>query len=83
MKSVLEDADFTFKSLVETVKQHGLDIEAIKEMVQSVVYVPKNVAGTEEFTTLYAKANPAAEFGIISRSKDLAVKFRVSPAKAA
>lgn len=83
LKSVLEDADFTFKSLVETVKQHGLDIEAIKEMVQSVVYVPKNVAGTEEFTTLYAKANPAAEFGIISRSKDLAVKFRVSPAKAA
>ena len=54
INTALETTDFTFKQLVENVKQMGLDIEAIKAMVQSVVYVPKNTAGTEEFTTLYA-----------------------------
>ncbi len=83
INAALETTDFTFKQLVENVKQMGLDIEAIKAMVQSVVYVPKNTAGTEEFTTLYAKKNTQASFDIISRSEDLTVTFRVSPAKAA
>ena len=92
LKSKVEDAideamkttDFTFEQLVGDVKQHGIDIEAIKAMVQSVVYVPKNTAGTEEFTTLYAKKNSSAtSYSIISRSEDLTVTFRVSPAKAA
>ena len=83
INEALKTTDFTFKQLVENVKQMGLDIEAIKAMVQSVVYVPKNTAGTEEFTTLYAKKNTQASFDIISRSEDLTVTFRVSPAKAA
>jgi len=84
INTALETTDFTFKQLVENVKQMGLDIEAIKAMVQSVVYVPKNTAGTEEFTTLYAKKKATdANYSIISRSEDLTVTFRVSPAKAA
>lgn len=84
INETLKTTDFTFKQLVEDVKQMGLDIDAIKAMVQSVVYVPKNTAGTEEFTTLYAKKNSsAANYSIISRSEDLTVTFRVSPAKAA
>ena len=80
----LKTTDFTFVQLVKDVKQQGLDIEAIKAMVQSVVYVPKTVAGAEEFTTLYAKKNNlAAGYSIISRSEDLTVTFRISPAKAA
>lgn len=84
INQALETTDFTFKQLVNDVKQQGLDIDAIKAMVQSVVYVPKNTAGTEEFTTLYAKKKAAdANYSIISRSEDLTVTFRVSPAKAA
>lgn len=84
INQALETTDFTFKQLVNDVKQQGLDIDAIKAMVQSVVYVPKNTAGTEEFTTLYAKKKATdANYSIISRSEDLTVTFRVSPAKAA
>lgn len=84
INQALETTDFTFKQLVNDVKQQGLDIDAIKAMVQSVVYVPKNTAGTEEFTTLYAKKKAVdANYSIISRSEDLTVTFRVSPAKAA
>ena len=84
INEAMETTDFSFTQLVKDVKQMGLDIDAIKAMVQSVVYVPKNTAGTEEFTTLYAKKKATdANYSIISRSEDLTVTFRVSPAKAA
>lgn len=85
VKDIVEDKLGTVNtSITNLATRLDAEIKAIKGMIQSVVYVPKNVAGTEEFTTLYAKKNAAAtSYSIISRSEDLNVTFRVSPAEAA
>lgn len=85
VQDIVEDKLGTVNtSITNLATRLDAEIKAIKGMIQSVVYVPKNVAGTEEFTTLYAKKNAAAtSYSIISRSEDLNVTFRVSPAEAA
>lgn len=85
VKDIVEDKlGAVNTSITNLATRLDAEIKAIKGMIQSVVYVPKNVAGTEEFTTLYAKKNAAAtSYSIISRSEDLNVTFRVSPAEAA
>lgn len=83
LKSALDDKNSEFSILTEKVKQLGIDVEALKAMIQSVVFIPTNVAGTVNFTSLYAKKTIDAEYSIISKTSNIVVKFRVSPASAA
>ena len=58
------------------VKSSGL---ASKE---NVVYIPSSMDGTEEFISFYAKQNKEADYKIVSKSENIKVRFRVSPASA-
>lgn len=84
LKEALNDANSEFSKLTEKVKQHGIDIEAIKAMIQSVVFVPEFADGEVRFTSLYALKNQSAvAWQPISKSDAVQVKFRISPVTAA
>lgn len=84
IENELKDADSTIGQLETRIEKLGLDIEAIKAMIQSVVYVPSTLDKQVKFTTLYAKPNvTGASYQLLTSSQDVKAKFRVSPISAA
>lgn len=80
----LKDANSEFSKLTEKVEQLGIDIDAIKAMIQSVVFVPEFADGQVQFTSLYVLKNQTAvAWQSISKSDAVQVKFRISPVTAA
>ncbi len=86
VKAIVTEELKTVNSDIETIEGQleklGLDVEAIKKMIQSIVYVPSTLDQIVHFTTLYAKANNNTDWNLISSSQAVEVKFRVSPASA-
>lgn len=60
----------------------NLDVDALGKILQNVVYIPSSIDGKEEFISFYAKAKADADYKIVSKSENVKVRFRVSPASA-
>lgn len=71
-----------FNELKDELKELGMDIDALGKILQNVVYIPSDESGSEEFITIFAKANATAAFDDVSKSEDIKIRFRVSPASA-
>ena len=86
LKSYVNNEVTAINSSIEEVKADlaklNLDVDAIGKILQNVVYIPSSMDGTEEFISFYAKQNKEADYKIVSKSENIKVRFRVSPASA-
>ena len=86
LKSYVNNEVTAINSSIEEVKADlaklNLDVDAIGKILQNVVYIPSSMDGTEEFISFYAKQNKEADYEIVSKSENIKVRFRVSPASA-
>lgn len=74
--------DSRIETIESDIEKLGIDVEAIKGMIQSIVYVPAYADGKVQFTTLYAEPASGSDWDLISSSQEVEVKFRISPASA-
>ena len=86
LKSFVNNKVTAINSSIEEVKTDlaklNLDVDAIGKILQNVVYIPSSADGTEEFISFYAKTKADGDYGIVSKSENVKVRFRVSPASA-
>ena len=86
LKSYVNNEVTAINSSIEEVKADlaklNLDVDAIGKILQNVVYIPSSMDGTEEFISFMLKQNKEADYEIVSKSENIKVRFRVSPASA-
>lgn len=72
----------SIEALKSDLAKLNLDVDALGKILQNVVYIPSSMDGFEEFISFYAKAKADADYKIVSKSENIKVRFRVSPASA-
>lgn len=72
----------SIEALKSDLAKLNLDVDALGKILQNVVYIPSSIDGKEEFISFYAKAKADADYKIVSKSENVKVRFRVSPASA-
>lgn len=82
IKTELEKEDGVFKAIQTKLQELGIDVESLKSMIQSIVFMPATEDGKVAFTTLNAKMADG-EWAEVGSSKNRKLQFRVSPASAA
>lgn len=86
LESYVDGKVRTINTSIEALKSDlaklNLDVDALGKILQNVVYIPSSIDGTEEFISFYAKAKADADYKIVSKSENVKVRFRVSPASA-
>lgn len=86
LESYVDGKVRTINTSIEELKSDlaklNLDVDALGKILQNVVYIPSSIDGTEEFISFYAKAKADADYKIVSKSENVKVRFRVSPASA-
>lgn len=75
--------DTLFGQLAEEVEALRKEVDALKGMIQSIVFIPTHRNGEVLFTTLKVNGNDGGTSQIVARSGNTEVKFRISPAKLA
>ncbi|MEO5210156.1 hypothetical protein ABH064_25920 [Bacteroides ovatus] len=85
LQAALKDNDSEFAKLSERVAKLEKEMGAMKNMIQSVTYIPTSSDRKVNFVTLHAKKNENdAEFGEpLTGASTQKVKFRIAPATAA
>ncbi|WP_294554573.1 hypothetical protein [uncultured Bacteroides sp.] len=81
VEAELRTVDSSITTLGEKLQK---EIDAIKGMIQSIVYVPTYADGQVQFNTFYAKfgeENTGADWKPVVNVDEVKVKFRVSPAE--
>ena len=85
--SYKDEIDGKFAAVEESMKTIGAEIEGVKAMIQSIVFVPQSEFEVEEgyvpFSSLAVKNAANTGDSVVAESKVNALKFRVAPASAA
>ena len=84
--SYKEEVAGKFTAIEESMEAIGSDIESIKSMIQSIVFVPQTQleasTRTIGFNTLTVTGSEGQD-SIVAENKSMSVKFRIAPASAA
>lgn len=72
-----------FAAVEESMKAIGTEIEGIKAMIQSIVFVPQSMDGYVSFNSLAVRNAVDNGDSVVAESKNNKLVFRVAPASAA
>ena len=86
VEAIIKDAEVELNgqkvSIEEGMQQLGMDIEALKGMVKSIVFIPSYSDGKVVFSNIQFKKTSAGSYETKYMDNTQEVKFRVSPASA-
>lgn len=80
LAGMMKDNESAFGKLAQRVETLEKEVDALKNIVQSIVFIPENRTGEVLFTTLNVNGGNGPQ--LVARS-NTQVKFRISPAEAA